>query len=218
MDRLLSAASQPSVNITTNKVVLVPANELTLGALWKLEEIGTKSKANKVSLDVFEDVYQSMCDICNKELDFYESDSFAVYSHVYDRTEYDGYVIKADTLQPLCSVNTDISKVFYDGPVFYYQMFLLVFKYDTEHYGHTTVEYITKGDLVDVLYLENRNACTRVYHSFKHNAPVLGSCSGCIDDKDALSKDLSKYYNQHDEFMYKVRRINLMDFIKNLLC
>ena len=34
----------------------------------------------------------------------------------------------------------------------------------------------------------------------------------------SLSKDLSKYYNQHDDFMYKVRRINLMDFIKNLLC
>lgn len=217
MNNLLSAVKQASTGATNSKVVLVPANELTLGALWKLEEIGTKSKADKLPLNTFKDIYESMCKICNEKLDYGTIQTFATYSHVYDRVEYDGYVIDADTLQPLCSTNIDTSKIFYDYPVYYYPMFLLVFKYDKECDGHTTIEYITKNDLVDVLYLENRNAPTRVYHSFKYNAPVLGNGSGYIEDKETLSKDLNKYYNKHDEFMYRVRRINLIDFIKHLL-
>lgn len=217
MNNLLSAVKQASASVSTGKVILVPADELTLGALWKLGEIGINSKANHIPYEVFKDVYNSMCRICNESLTYGTIKTFATYSHVHDRVEYDGYIIDEDSLQPICNTNIEKSKIFYDCPVYYYPMFVLVFRINTECYGDYTIDILRKDDLVDVLFLENRDAPTRVYHSFRYNAPVLGNGSGTIEDKGILTKDLNKYYNKHDEFMYRIKRINLIDFINHLL-
>ena len=215
MSSLLEAARMADVNcIDDSRRLLVPVDILELGVLRSLCRLGCETEAHQLVTSKFRHIHERMCEIYGQEIYYYDNKSFNYWELEYTPHRYFGYRVKTDTLYPVPREHISRCDVFNDDPARdKRKMFILVFEDgDTEGYK---VNQVNRNELKDVLYTLNYDVETRVYHSFKNNAPLLGHWNDQIADMETVNKDLDKYYNEHDEFMAKVK--SLEGFITDLL-